>query len=407
MKAPRLLHSGFVHAANLTTGVLIMLSCVYFFGWELYGQVSLVIALSLLATQIVVLGNPSLMVASLTNSQLKYHNSIFKTFNRYLFKPHMVVLTLLSSLILYMEFSATEYFSNLSIFSLIAITSSTLLAPYNKMIMSSLTLPDKYSRFVTMTLVRNITIISFLGASVVLDSRIGMLFIVALTELVIFPLLLILRWIMNTTQSGVVQIQSGDNSRRDRTSAFFITLYFELLGKYDFYILSFFMTPKTFGIYALISNVNESVQTYLGTVRTQVTPYFTKHKPSNLKDIPETLFHVRLVLTILVGLGFTFVYIIFLGENEKLNSWPIYFVLILISTLVMFKSLVYGNVYVQKGEVTKFARMGAMHLGVLTIGFSLVCLYFGSIPALILSICVNFMFSWFIYRGISRVGKLN
>jgi hypothetical protein len=161
VKAPLLLQSSFVHASNLATGVLIMLSCVYFFGWELYGQVSLVIALSLLATQIVVLGNPSLMVAALTNSEIKYHASIFRLFNRHLFKSHMIVLSTLFSLIVYTKFSGVSFFTNLSYYGLIAIASSVFLSPYNKMIMSWLTLPSNYSKFVGMTFVRNLVIVCF------------------------------------------------------------------------------------------------------------------------------------------------------------------------------------------------------------------------------------------------------
>lgn len=396
-----------MHAANLTTGVLIMISCVYFFGWELYGEVSLVIALSLLATQIVVLGNPSLMVASLANSEFKYHNSIYRSFNRHLFKPHIITLTLVFTLILYMNISGHEYFSNLSIYSLIALAVGTLLSPYSKMIMSSLTLPHCYSKFVAMTFSRNLIIVCFLSMSIVLDSRKGMLFIVALTELVMFPILLLLRNFTHGSETKIAPIQSANTVKSEMTSAFLITLYFELLGKYDFYIFAFVMSPKTFGVYALISNVNESVQTYLGTVRTQVTPYFTKHHPTTMKDLSKTLLFVRLFLTSLIGLGFAFIYIIFQESDEKLDSWPIYFILIITSTVVMFKSLVYGSVYIQRGEASRLARMGSTHLGVLTMGFSLICFHFGYISALILAIFTNYMFSRFIYRGIPSVGKLS
>lgn len=395
-----------MHAANLATGVFIMMSCIYFFDWELYGQVSLIIALSLLATQIIVLGNPSLMVAALTNSDTKYHDLIFRSFSRNLLKPYIVVLTILLTLTICVNFSSFDFFSNLSTHGLVAITSCILLSPFNKLIMSSLTLPSNYSRFVCMTFVRNLALVSFLIISILLDSRTGILYLIALTELVMFPTLLMSRKLMNASQASINPMFLDKIKKNEKTSAFFVTLYFELLGKYDFYIFSFVMSPEIFGAYALISNVNESIQTYLGTVRTQVTPYFSKIKETNMKDLSRTIFLVKFILTALIGLGFIFIYLVFSSGDQKIESWPIYFALLLTATVVMFKSLVYGNVYVQRGGATQLARIGAVHLGALAISFSIVCFYFGFIPALVSSIFLNYMFSWFIFRGIPHAGKV-
>jgi hypothetical protein len=399
MKAP-LLHSGYVHATNLSTGVIMMITCTFFFGWDTYGEVSLIVALSLLATQVAVLGNPGLMVASLSKVDRSQHNSILNSFIRRTQKPHAIIILTIVLLTTVMAASETKKISFLSLYGVLAIGIGTIVSPYNKMILSSLTLPTSYFSFVLLSSTKNVLIVVFLGISVILDSGITMLYSVALAEVSLFPILAsIKRAKFNSELTNRASIENED-TWREQASVFFITMYFELLGKYDFYIFSIFMEAKTFGLYALISNVNESMQTYLGSVRTQITPHYSINRFNTKNQLNQNLFLVRVILALLAISGFIFIYFFYRFTGDNLEAWPIVYVLLISSSLVMIKTLVYGNVYVQRNRPIKLAQSGIVHLLILSVGIFLTYFTFGIVPSLIVAIGINYSISKYIFRNI-------
>ena len=181
---------------------------------------------------------------------------------------------------------------------------------------------------------------------------------------------------------------------------FLITLYFELLAKYDFYLFSFFMNAKTFGLYAVISNVNESIQTYLGVVRTQLSPYFTAHNSISVKDPVFKLSLVKLIVTTLLLLGFCFIYFSYKIQGSSFPDWSLVYCLITASSLVMFKSLVFGNVFVQRNKPLVLAKIGITHLGVLFLMTTSVFYWLGLVEAIFSTIIINFLMSRRVVKNI-------
>jgi hypothetical protein len=177
-------------------------------------------------------------------------------------------------------------------------------------------------------------------------------------------------------------------------------MYFELLGKYDFYIFSAFMNAGTFGVYALISNVNESIQTYLGSVRTQITPYYSITNSNGEKELNQNLSLVRVALLALVLIGSLFIFSVHQIVGNGLDSWPIVFGLLVASSLALFKTLIYGNVYIQRSESIKFAKFGIFHLVILSVLIFLVYSFVGLIPSLVIAVFINFTASKFIVSNI-------
>ena len=400
MKNRSLIQSGLIHAANLFTGVIVLILSVSAFGWATYGEISLVLAITLLLTQISVLGNPGLMIASLSKLESSSYRKVVSGFTKRIIRPQICVLLAIMLCISFMLSTGTEQISNISISALFAIGAGSLSAPINKMLLLSLTLPGTYSKFVILSLTKNFLIMAFLLTSLIVDSKIMILFCLAFAELALFPVLLLgIRKNMknsSTENTSFVEV----NKRKDEISVFLITLYFELLAKYDFYLFSFFMNAKTFGLYAVISNVNESIQTYLGVVRTQLSPYFTAHNSVSIKDPVFKLSLVKLIVTTLLLLGFCFTYFSFQIQGSNFPGWPLIYCLITASSLAMFKSLVFGNVFIQRNKPLTLARIGVIHLGVLFLVTTIVFYWLGLVQAIFSTIIINFLMSRRIVKNI-------
>lgn len=407
MKNRSLMQSGLIHAANLSTGVMVLILSVSAFGWAAYGEISLVFAITLLLSQICVLGNPNLMIASLSKLESSAYREIVSGFTKRVIRPQLTVLLAIMLCICFMSSTGTEQIANISIFALLAIGASSLVAPINKMLLLSLTLPSTYSRFVILSLTKNFLITIFLITSIFMDSKIMILFCLAFAELMLFPALLLgIRHNMKKSSPENISFKEVAKGK-DEIVVFLITLYFELLAKYDFYIFSFFMNPKTFGLYAVISNVNESIQTYLGVVRTQLGPYFTANNSISVNDPLFKLSPVKLIVTTLFLLGFCFIYFSFANQGTSFPSWPLIYFLISASSLVMFKSLVFGNVFVQRSKPLVLAKIGIIHLGLLFLVTTTVFQWLGLVQAILSTIIVNFLMSRCVVRNIpSNIKKL-
>ena len=400
MKNGSLMQSGVIHAANLFTGVSILILSVSTFGWATYGEISLVLAITLLITQISVLGNPNLMIASLSKLESSSYRKVVLGFTKRIIRPQVCVLLAVMLCICFMLSTGIQQISNISIFALFAIGTSSLVAPINKMLLFSLTLPSTYLKFVILSLTKNFLLMAFLLASIIMDSNTMILFCLAFAELALFPALLLgIRRNMKKSSTGNIPFKE-DTKGKDEIVVFLITLYFELLAKYDFYLFSFFMNAKTFGLYAVISNVNESIQTYLGVVRTQLSPYFTAHNSISVKDPVFKLPLVKLIVTTLVLLGFCFIYFSFEIQGSNFPNWPLVYCLITASSLVMFKSLVFGNVFVQRNKPLVLAKIGIIHLGVLFLVTTSVFYRLGLVQAIFSTIIVNFLMSRRIVKNI-------
>jgi hypothetical protein len=293
-----------------------------------------------------------------------------------------------------------EFLPNLSIYGVAAVATSALVSPYNKMIMVSLTLPRNYSKFVLLSVIKNALIISFLGISIIFESQNVLLFSAAVAEVVLFPALTLAKHKIYKLDLNESVYLDNPNNGKEQISVFFITMYFELLGKYDFYIFSAFMNADTFGVYALISNVNESIQTYLGSVRTQITPYYSITNSNGEKELNHNLSLVRVALLALVLIGYLFIFSVYQIVGNGLDSWPIVFGLLVASSLALFKTLIYGNVYIQRSESIKFAKFGIIHLVMLSVLIFLAYSFFGLIPSLVIAVFINFIASKFIVSNI-------
>jgi hypothetical protein len=393
MKNRSLILSGLVHLANLSTGVIVLILSVSAFGWATYGEISLILAITLLLTQISVLGNPNLMIASLSKLESSAYRKVVFSFTKRIIRPQLTVLLAIMLCIYFMLSTGTEQIANISIFALFAIGASSLVAPINKMLLLSLTLPDTYLRFVVLSLTKNFLITVFLLTSLIMDSKIVILFCLAFAELLLFPALLLgIRNNIKNSSAGNIPFNEVTKGK-DEIVVFLITIYFELLAKYDFYIFSFFMNSETFGLYAVISNVNESIQTYLGVVRTQLSPYFTAHNSISVKDPLFKLSLVKLIVTTLFLLGFCFIYFCFKIQGSNFPNWPLIYFLISVSSLVMFKSLIFGNVFVQRSKPRVLAKIGAIHLGLLFLVTTTVFLWLGLVQAICCTIIINFLMS--------------
>ncbi len=400
MKNRSLIQSGLIHGANLLTGVMVLIFSVSAFGWATYGETSLVLAITLLLTQISVLGNPSLMIASLSKLESNSYRKVVLGFTKRIFRPQLTVLFAIILCISFMLLTGTDQIANISIFALLAIATSSFIAPTNKMLLLSLSLPGTYSRFVILSLTKNFLIMVFVVASLIVDSKIMILFCLAFAELMLFPALLLgIRHNLKNSSAGNIPFNEVAKGK-DELVVFLITLYFELLAKYDFYLFSFFMNAETFGLYAVISNVNESIQTYLGVVRTQLSPYFTANNSISVKDPLFKLSLVKLIVTTLFLLGFCFIYFSFKVQGSNFPNWPLIYLLISVSSLVMFKSLIFGNVFVQRSKPLVLAKIGVIHLGLLFLVTITVFYWFGLVEAIFSTIIINFLMSRYVVKNI-------
>jgi hypothetical protein len=191
MKNRSLIQSGLIHAANLFTGVIVLILSVSAFGWATYGEISLVLAITLFLTQISVLGNPGLMIASLSKLESSSYRKVVSGFTKRIIRPQICVLLAVVLCISIMLLTGTEQISNFSTSALFAIGAGSLFAPINKMLLLSLTLPSTYSKFVILSLTKNFLIMAFLLTSLIVDSKIMILFCLAFAELALFPVLLL------------------------------------------------------------------------------------------------------------------------------------------------------------------------------------------------------------------------
>jgi hypothetical protein len=392
-------HSATVHLSNTLTGVFILICTVFFFGWGSYGEFSFVIALSLLSTQVSVLGNPGLMIAAITNLNNANKRIILETFMQRVFRSNVFVLLVIGLTTLLLFGFEELKLTNVSPIAFLAIWVNTLFAPYNKIVSTVFTLPNTYLRFVFISILKNTFIVLCVLLAVLFNSKYLLIFSIAISELLIsFVVTVMKRSLFKEFSDQHLPIEKINTS--GQIPVLIVTIYYELLAKYDFFIFSLFMNPTTFGLYALLSNVNESIHAYLATVRTQMTPNFSKVGHVSLNQHKQLLRLIYLILMLIATLGFAFVYLTFMVRSNDLTNWPVLLSLLFISTFVMLKTLVFGGVYIQRDKSDLLAYFGTAHLMTLFVVGSIGFILGGIQPSLLCSILVNVLFSRYISRRI-------
>jgi len=302
------------------------------------------------------------------------------------------------AILLFFEVKALN-FLNVSPMVLIAVWVNTLFSPYNKIVSTAFTLPNVYLKFVFVSVLRNLLILLFVVLAVLLGSEQVLLFSIAIAESFISLIVTgMKRTLTNESPNQIIPLEKI--TLRGQISVTVVTIYFELIAKFDFFIFSLFLNPTAFGLYALLSNVNESFHAYLATIRTQITPNFTNVASVHLAQQKQLLHFVKLMLLLIGLVGFAFVHITFSVKNNDLTNWPFLLCLLLVSTVVMFKTLVFGGVYIQRGKSDLLAHFATAHLLTLFATGSLSCLLGGVELSLLSSILVNFIFSAYISKRI-------
>ena len=383
-----LIQSGLIHASNLFTGVIVLICCVFFFGWKDYGYISLVVSFSLLSTQVSVLGNPGLMIALLVKADHIEKNLILNAFLRNIRLPNLLVIIGILG-ILCLRVTMDVIFSlSFPVEMVVGILVYSLFAPFNKMVLSALTLPDTYKSYMHLLIFKNVLIVLLILLSVSSNSVVLLFLSFSLAELLIFPFVKFLkhRHFRVKHQLPKTHIDAGIVKQ---VPVLAVTLYYELLAKFDFYVFAALMSPNTFGLYALISNVNESIHGYLASVRTQVTPHFTDKSELPIFSKLERLEVVKLILTAQIIVGFVFIAIIYRLREGDLNFWTTLYILLTASTLVMIKTLVFGGVYIQRNQTLVFSRFAILHLFILSGICFTVAWALNPISALVAAILVN------------------
>ena len=397
------LKSSLIHFANVATGVAILVLSVKFFSWDLYGELAIVISTSLIATQICVLGNPNLMLADLSESEIgKFHSIIIKYLKKVVKVQFLIVILFFTFMILTFSFSSFK-FVNLSTIGMLAVLGSVFFGPFNKLIFTVLTLPKYFSRLVLISFSRNLFMLAILILGVIFDSSQIALFTIALTEIVLLVITAsTLHSFKNNSSDKKDSKPIKSKSARGEKSVFFITIYYELLCKFDVFIYPYFMTPKLFGMYAVISSINESLQTYLSSVRTQITPHYSTKSKRIFDDDRINLRFVRIVMVCLVVLGFIFLILTYRISGESLPNWLVIYACTVVSSLVLFKSLIYGYVFIQKRQYGWLARTAMLHLFFLYSTTAFLFYFLGVIFGILAAVAVNIFFSRLIWQKLSK-----
>jgi hypothetical protein len=230
------------------------------------------------------------------------------------------------------------------------------------------------------------------------------LFTLAFAEIVLMIVTVFLLRSFRKSSLAQLNLNSIETEKPNgQKSVFLITIYYELLCKFDVFVFPYFMTPKLFGMYAVISSINESVQTYLSSVRIQITPHYSTKSLRTFAEDKTNLYFVRFILSILVLLGLVFLLFTYRISGETLPNWQVIYFCIILSSLVLFRSLIYGYVFIQKRQYLWLARTAVLHLIVLYSATVLSFHFFGILVAISVVIAVNIFFGRIIWRKLSQL----
>ena len=398
------LKSSLIHFANVATGVLLLIGCVKFFSWDLYGEFAIILSASLISTQICVLGNPNLMLADLSESSLGNYHQIIIGYIKKVFKVQFFLTLLIIVLIVIDSFSTNLQFFKISTLGFLAVLGSVIFGPYNKLLFTVLTLPKYFTKFVFLSFARNLVMLTILLLAITFNSSKIILFTLAFAEIVLMIVTIFLLRSFRKSSLAQINLNSMETEKSNgQKSVFLINIYYELLCKFDVFVFPYFMTPKLFGMYAVISSINESVQTYLSSVRIQITPHYSRKSLRTFAEDKINLYFVRFILSILVLLGLVFLLFTYRISGETLPNWQVIYFCIILSSLVLFRSLIYGYVFIQKRQYLWLARTAALHLIVLYSATALSFHFLGMLVAISVVIAVNIFFGRIIWRKLSQL----